>query len=95
MPLAPVRPSEARSDRKSEFVADRGTKENLTGELKFAAKLRNEMMTRGVITRTRPAAGAHPLPGDILFFAPPLVITGDEVDRLVTAARESVRAVLN
>ena len=52
------------------------------------------MMHRGVVTRTRPAVGAHPAPGDILFFAPPLVITEAEVDRLVSIARDAVKAVL-
>ena len=52
------------------------------------------MMKRGVITRTRPAVGAHPAPGDILFFAPPLVITEAEIDRLVGVARDAVEVVL-
>ncbi len=77
-----------------EFVEDRGTKKNFAGELKFAARLKIEMMNRGVITRTRPAVGPDPAPGDILFFAPPLVVTEAEVDRLVEAARDSVQAVL-
>src|SRR5438552_18724513 len=77
-----------------EFVEDRATKKNFAGDLKFAARLRAEMMTRGVITRTRPAVGPHPAPGDILFFAPPLVMTPAEIDRLVAAARDSVTAVL-
>ena len=52
------------------------------------------MMTRGVITRTRPSAGADPAPGDILFFAPPLVVTETEIDRLVSVARDAVDVVL-
>ena len=52
-------------------------------------------MRRGVITRTRPAVGAHPAPGDVLFFAPPLVITEAEIDRLVSAARDAVEVVLS
>jgi adenosylmethionine-8-amino-7-oxononanoate aminotransferase len=62
--------------------------------LKFAARLKAEMMQRGVVTRTRPAVGAHPAPGDVLFFAPPLVISEDEVDRLVSVARDAVTVVL-
>src|SRR5947208_612450 len=58
-----------------EFVEDRATQKNFAGEMKFAATLKAEMRNRGVITRTRPAVGAHPAPGDILFFAPPLVVT--------------------
>jgi adenosylmethionine-8-amino-7-oxononanoate aminotransferase len=77
-----------------EFVADRATKQNFASDLKFAARLKAEIMKRGVITRTRPAVGPHPAPGDILFFAPPLVITEAEIDRLVDVARDSVSAVL-
>jgi len=77
-----------------ELVEDRATKKNFAADLKVAGRLKAEMMKRGVITRTRPAVGAHPLPGDILFFAPPLVINEAEVDRLVTAASDSVKAVL-
>ena len=53
------------------------------------------MMQRGVITRIRPAVGAHPASGDILFFAPPLIITEAEVDRLVNVAHDAVTAVLS
>jgi L-2,4-diaminobutyrate transaminase len=77
-----------------EFVEDRATKKNFASELKFAANLKAEMMKRGVITRTRPAVGPHPAPGDVLFFAPPLVATKAEIDRLVDAARDAVKAVL-
>ena len=52
------------------------------------------MMKRGLVTRTRPGAGAHPAPGDAVFFAPPLVITLDEGDRTVAIARDAVKAVL-
>jgi adenosylmethionine-8-amino-7-oxononanoate aminotransferase len=51
-------------------------------------------MKRGVITRVRPVAGAHPAPGDTVYFAPPLVVTGAEVDRLVSVTRDAVKAVL-
>jgi adenosylmethionine-8-amino-7-oxononanoate aminotransferase len=76
-----------------EFVEDRATKKNFEPGLKFAATLRTEMMKRGVFTRTRPASGPHPAPGDILFFAPPLVVTAAEVDRFVAAAHDAVLAV--
>src|SRR4029077_4017297 len=66
-----------------EFVEDRATRKNFASNLKFAASLRDEMMKRGVITRTRPSAGADPAPGDVLFFAPPLVVSEAEIDRLV------------
>ena len=77
-----------------EFVADRATRENFANELRFAAMLKAEMMNRGVVTRTRPAVGPHPAPGDILFFAPPLVITEPDVDRLVQVAQDAVTVTL-
>jgi len=77
-----------------EFVEDRATKKNFASDLKFAATLKAEMMKRGVITRTRPSVGPHPAPGDLLFFAPPLVATEADVDRLVSVAREAADAVL-
>jgi L-2,4-diaminobutyrate transaminase len=78
-----------------EFVEDWATKKNFPSDLKFAARLKAELKARGVITRTRPAVGSHPAPGDILFLAPPLVVTEDEIDRLVSASREAVDAVLD
>jgi adenosylmethionine-8-amino-7-oxononanoate aminotransferase len=78
-----------------EFVEDRATRKNFPKDLRFAASLKAEMMRRGVITRTRPALGDHPAQGDILFFAPPLVISEAEIDRLVSAARDAVEVVLS
>src|SRR6195256_694981 len=77
-----------------EFVEDRATKKNFASDLKFAASLKAEMMKRGVITRTRPSVGAHPAPGDILFFAPPLVVTEADIDRFVCVAHDAVKVVL-
>jgi putrescine aminotransferase len=77
-----------------ELVEDRVTKKNFAGDRKVAARLQVEMVKRGVITRTRPSAGEHPAPGDIVFFAPPLIVTEAEVDRLVSVARDAVKAVL-
>jgi putrescine aminotransferase len=76
-----------------EFVEDRATKKNFDAGLKFAATLRAEMMKRGVFTRTRPSSGPHPAPGDILFFAPPLVVSESEIDKLVAAAHDAVQVV--
>ncbi|MEN3337113.1 MAG: hypothetical protein V7647_789, partial [Acidobacteriota bacterium] len=61
---------------------------------KIAPSLQNEVLKRGVVTRTRPPVGPHPNPGDGIFFAPPLVITPDEIDRIVAATAESVDVVL-
>jgi putrescine---pyruvate transaminase len=77
-----------------EFVADRSTKANFPVEQKVAGRLQAEMMKRGVVTRVRPMAGAHPAPGDSMFLAPPLVVTAAEIDRTVSAARDAAKAVL-
>jgi L-2,4-diaminobutyrate transaminase len=77
-----------------EFVEDRSTKKNFAGDQKIAPRIQAEMMKRGAVTRTRPTAGPHPAPGDMVFFAPPLVITEAEIDRLVGVARDAVKVVL-
>src|SRR6201999_1671330 len=40
-----------------EFVEDRVTKKNFAGQHKVSPRLQAEMRKRGVVTRTRPAAG--------------------------------------
>jgi adenosylmethionine-8-amino-7-oxononanoate aminotransferase len=77
-----------------ELVEDRQTRRNFPGERKIARRLQAEMVKHGVVTRTCPTAGAHPAPGDTLLFAPPLVVTEAEVDRLVSASRDAVEVVL-
>jgi adenosylmethionine-8-amino-7-oxononanoate aminotransferase len=77
-----------------EFVQDRSSKKNFPAEAKVGARLQAELKRRGVLTRSRPAAGEHPAPGDQILFAPPLIITEDQVFRLVGALRDSVQAVL-
>jgi adenosylmethionine-8-amino-7-oxononanoate aminotransferase len=77
-----------------EFVEDRTTKRNIPGDRRAAARIHAEMMKRGVVTRIRPVAGEHPAPGDEVLFAPPLVITEAEIDRMVSVLYESVKVVL-
>ncbi|MEK7715967.1 MAG: aminotransferase class III-fold pyridoxal phosphate-dependent enzyme, partial [candidate division NC10 bacterium] len=77
-----------------ELVEDRASKKNFAGDRKVAARLQAEMMKRGVVTRTRPAVGPHPSPGDAVFYAPPLVVTDGEIDRLIGVSRDAVKAVL-
>jgi putrescine aminotransferase len=77
-----------------EFVEDSATKKNFAGDRKVSPRLQAEMKKRGVVTRTRPAAGAHPASGDILLFAPPLVVTESEIDRLVSVSHEAAKVVL-
>ncbi len=68
-----------------ELVADRATKAPFPPEQKTGARVQAEMIKRGVVTRVR---------GDSVFFAPPLVITEAQVDRLVSVVRDAVKVVL-
>lgn len=77
-----------------EFVQDRASKKNFPGDMNFGARLRGEMRRRGVITRTRPVGGDHPAPGDQVLFAPPLIVTEEQVRHMVSVAKESVAVVL-
>jgi len=63
-----------------EFVADKGSK----APANLGGKIRQACLERGLFTRNI---------GDILAFAPPLVITEGEVDRIVTIVREALEAV--
>jgi putrescine aminotransferase len=77
-----------------EFVEDRKTRKNFSAQKDFGAQLRIEMINRGVITRTRPVIGEHPLPGDEVLFAPPLIINEEQVHQMVAVTKESVETVL-
>ena len=68
-----------------ELVADRGTKATFPPEQKVGPRVQAEMTKRGVVTRTR---------GESIFFAPPLVVTEAQVDRLIAVTRDAVKAVL-
>ncbi len=63
-----------------ELVADKKSK----APANLGNKLRQACLDRGLFTRNI---------GDILAFAPPLVISEDEVDRIVTIVREALEAV--
>jgi len=76
-----------------EFVEDRATKKNFAADKKVAPRLQGELMKRGVVTRMLRSGGPHPASGDMVFFAPPLVVAEAEVDRLVEVAREAVGVV--
>jgi adenosylmethionine-8-amino-7-oxononanoate aminotransferase len=52
------------------------------------------MKKRGVITRSRPAVGPDPAPGDEVLFAPPLITRENEIHRLVSVLRDAVKVVL-
>jgi L-2,4-diaminobutyrate transaminase len=71
-----------------EFVADRVTKRRFDPSLKIGAKVSKACYDRGLIARTMP----H---GDILGFAPPLVVSIAEVDEMADIAVRGVAAVLD
>ncbi len=77
-----------------ELVEDRATRRNFPADRKVGLRIQAEMTKRGLVTRVRPTAGPHPAPGDAILFAPPLVVTEAEVDRIVAITRDAVRAVL-
>jgi adenosylmethionine-8-amino-7-oxononanoate aminotransferase len=67
-----------------ELVQDRATKESFAADKKVGPRVLQEMNKRGVVTRAR---------AEHIFFAPPLVITEAEVDRLVSVAADAIKAV--
>jgi adenosylmethionine-8-amino-7-oxononanoate aminotransferase len=69
----------------AELVADGGTKAAFDPAEKIVGKVKAELEGRGVFTRNV---------RDILCFAPSLVITAAQVDRLVEATCGAIAAVL-
>jgi len=68
-----------------ELVADQATKEPFPAEAGVGQKVFNELVKRGVYTRFL---------GDQILFAPPLVTTEEQIDRIVQALRESIEAAV-
>jgi L-2,4-diaminobutyrate transaminase len=71
-----------------EFVADRDKKTRFASALTVGARVSKAARSRGLIARAMP----H---GDILGFAPPLVLTKAEVDEIVAIAESAVRSVMD
>lgn len=69
-----------------EFVGDRGSKTRLEPTLKVGARLAAACVAEGVISRAMP----H---GDILGFAPPLVVNRDEIDTIIGKVATAVNKV--
>ena len=63
-----------------EFVADKESK----APTNLGSRVRQACLERGLFTRSM---------GDILAFAPPLVISEDEVDQIITIVQEALEAV--
>lgn len=74
-----------------EFVEDRKTKEPAIG---IGARVLREARRRGLLGRLRAGQrGEHPI-GDVICFAPPFVITEEQVDRMVEILRDAIQAAL-
>ena len=65
-------------------MEDRATKAPFAADKKIGPRVLQEMTKRGVVTRAR---------AEHVFFAPPLVVTQTQVDQLVSAARDAIKAV--
>jgi len=70
-----------------ELVENRDTTTFFDSAKKVGAAVANEMLKRGVIARAMP----H---GDIIGFSPPLCISKQEIDQVVTVTAESIARVL-
>lgn len=71
-----------------EFVADRQTKRRFDPELKFGGRVSKAARDRGLIARAMP----H---GDILGFAPPLVVSEAEIDEIVDLAYRATKQIMD
>ena len=71
-----------------EFVADRQTKRSFDPEFKIGTRVSRAARDRGLIARAMP----H---GDILGFAPPLVVSEPEIDEIVDLAYQATRQVMD
>lgn len=69
-----------------EFVADKDDRRFFPAEAKVGPRLSAALLERGVIARAMPQ-------GDILGFAPPLCLTREEADIVVSATAKAVKAV--
>jgi adenosylmethionine-8-amino-7-oxononanoate aminotransferase len=77
-----------------ELVSDRTTKAGFPADQKVGLRIRRDMEKRGFATRIR----SYPVPGgtfsEQIFFSPPLVITEQQIDRVLETVRASIKAVV-
>jgi L-2,4-diaminobutyrate transaminase len=71
-----------------EFVADRQSKRRFDPELKIGARISKAARDRGLIARAMP----H---GDILGFAPALIVSESEIDEIVDLAYQATKQVMD
>jgi len=67
-----------------ELVEDQATKKMFDPEKKIGPRLMQEMTKRGLVTRARMES---------IFFSPPLVISEEQLDRMISITRDAVKAV--
>jgi putrescine---pyruvate transaminase len=67
-----------------ELVEDQATKKMFDPEKKVGPRLMQEMTKRGLVTRARMES---------IFFSPPLVISEEQLDRMIAITRDAVKAV--
>ena len=67
-----------------ELVEDQATKKMFDPDKKIGPRLMQEMTKRGLVTRARL---------ENIFFSPPLVITEQQLDRMISITRDAVKAV--
>ena len=68
-----------------EIVEDRGTKQDFAAEEKVGARVHQAMQQHGLFSRMR---------GDVVCVAPPVVITHEEMDRIIAAVAGGIGDVL-
>ncbi len=74
-----------------ELVEDKATKAPALG---LGARVLSEAKKRGLVTRIRVGQGGDYPIGDTILLAPPLVVTEEQVDRIVAILHESIAACL-
>jgi putrescine---pyruvate transaminase len=68
-----------------ELVEDRTSKRNFAVDKKVGPRIAAEMVKRGVVTRRV---------NESICFAPPLIVTEEQIDRLISITADSMKAVL-
>jgi adenosylmethionine-8-amino-7-oxononanoate aminotransferase len=76
-----------------ELVSSRETKAGFPADQKVGSRVKREMEKRGLVTRTRALKVGDTI-AEQVYFAPPLIITEAQVDRILEITRESVAAVV-
>ena len=68
-----------------EFVEDQATKKPFPASQKFGARVQKECYRRGLVSRIK---------DDIYLLAPPFVISGSDIDRIVNILGEAIPAAV-